>query len=214
MYKRSKRYRNASAIVLVAVLCLAGYKGYFSWQKTVLYAKGVELQSAGNELEAQQAYTQAQQIRIIDYKEQETIAALNLLNPAAALKLFFTSLTEDTKAAQAVNDITLLLKSYEAYQAKAKEIAVKDEASQKRFAEMSASEQIEERFNEAFTNAKVYLTKSLETDISTRKFDGNNEIVYLTQVPAVYYKDEKRKSDEINKLLERYDQARLDVSFK
>ncbi|MCU6790738.1 hypothetical protein OB236_01240 [Paenibacillus sp. WQ 127069] len=214
MYKRSKRTRNAAAIVLAAVLCLTGYKGYISWQKTDLYAKGVELQAAGNELEAQQAYSKAQQIRIIDYKETETAAALASLNPAAALKSWFTSLSTDLKAAENVNDITLLLKTYNTYQTKASEIAALDEASQKRFAEMSASEQMEERFNNAFAYAKQLLVKSLESDISKKTFNGDNNIAYLLQLPAAYYKDENTKKLELNKLLERYDQARLDTSSK
>ncbi|SFL67131.1 hypothetical protein SAMN03159341_108154 [Paenibacillus sp. 1_12] len=214
MYKRSKRSRDAAVIVLAAALCLAGYKGYISWQKTELYAKGVQLQAAGNELAAQQAYSKAQQIRMIDYKEQETAAALTALNPAAALKGWFTSLSADLKAAENVNDITLLLKTYTTYQAKATELAGLNEASQKRFAEMSASEQMDERFTNAFAYAKQLLIKSLESDISKKTFNGDNAIAYLLQLPAAYFKDENTKKLELNKLLERYDQARLDASFK
>jgi hypothetical protein len=214
MYKRSIRYRNMAALLLFIMLCLVGYKGYFSWLKTDLYAKAAAFQTANNEIEAEADYTKAQQIRVIDYKEPETAEALAALQPAAELKRFFTTLSSDMKAAGEANDITLMLKTYNSYEVKAKEYEAKDEAAKKRFTDLSASNQTNERFTEIFTNAKQQLTKGLETDISSKTFKNDSYIVNLLQLPAVYYKDEKNKKQELNKLLERYDQARLEASFK
>jgi hypothetical protein len=208
------RSRNAAALLLAFMLCLAGYKGYSSWLKTELYAEASAQYAAGNDLAAEEAFTRVQSIRSIDYKDRETAEALAELRPVTELKRFFAALDGDLKAADGANDIKLMLKSYNEYQTKAAEAAAQGEAAQKRFAGMAASSQTDEQLAAVFTNAKERLIQSLETAISKKKFDGDNEIVYLLQLPAVYFADEKTKKQQLNKLLDKYDQARLDAAFK
>ncbi|NOU96456.1 hypothetical protein GC093_25035 [Paenibacillus sp. LMG 31456] len=214
MYNRSIRSRNVAAMLLAIMLCLAAYKGYNSWMKTKLYAEAASLQAAGSDLEAEEAYTKAQSINSINYKESETAEALSALRPVTELKRYFGALEADLAAAEGANDINLLLKSYEAFQTKVAEIASQDEAAKKRFADMASTNKIDERFTEVFTNSKQTLIQSLEADISKKTFDSDNAIIYLLQLPAAYFTDEKNKKQQLSKLLERYDQARLDVVFK
>ncbi|MFD0679171.1 MULTISPECIES: hypothetical protein [unclassified Paenibacillus] len=214
MYKHSIRSRNAAAMLLAFMLCLAAYKGYNSWMKTKLYAEAATLQAAGNDLEAEETYTRAQNINSIKYKDSETAEALAALRPVTELKRYFGALEADLAAANEANDINLLLKSYESFQTKAAEMAAQDEAANKRFADMVAANKIEERFTEVFTGSKQKLIQSLEADISKKTFDSDNAIIYLQQLPAAFFTDEKTKKQQLNKLLERYDQARLDTLFK
>ncbi|TDF94078.1 hypothetical protein [Paenibacillus piri] len=214
LYKQSGRSRNAAALLFAFILCLAAYKGYYAWQKTKLYDEAAALQAAGEELAAEAAYMRVQSIRSIDYKENETAAALAVLQPVAQLQRFFAQLDEDLTAAVSANDVALLLSSYKAYQAQAADAAAQDEAGQKRFAEIAAARQADKRFADAFAGAKQKLIQSIEADIGKKTFDSDNAIVLLLQLPAAFFPDEKAKNQQLNKLLDKYDQARLDAAFK
>ncbi|OXM83750.1 hypothetical protein [Paenibacillus rigui] len=214
MYVRSQRARDAALLLLALMLALAAYKAYTTWQKMDYYAKASAEQEAGRVLEAEDWYRQAEQITGFDYKNREIAAALEELRPVTELKRTMRSMLENVNAAAQVHDVPTLTKTYESYQALQKQYAGKEEAERKLLAETESAYPVGTRLTEAFTDAKEELMKSLDTAIAKKSFDNDTAVSYLTQIPAVFYKDERTKKQELAAKLKAYDQARLDTLFK
>lgn len=214
MYRRSKRNRNAAALLLAVMLGLAGFKSYYSWQKTDLYARAVKEQADGQELKAEGLFYEAQGNSMIQYKNKEIEEALNALRPVTELKRELLSMAGDVQAASSVNDVPSLVRVYESFQSMKADYAKKDEASQKRFADAEALYRVGEQLNESFSKVKTALLGNLETSTAKKTTVTDNTIAYLLQIPAVYFKDEKTKKQELNERLKAYDQARMDTLFK
>ncbi|WP_282939658.1 hypothetical protein [Paenibacillus sp. RC67] len=214
MYHRSIRYLCAASLLLVIMLCLAGFKSYASWMKMDLYAQASKEQAAGHELEAEALYQKARSNTMISYKNHEIDAALDELRPATELKRGLIAIVSDIKAAVQVNDVPTLLRAYDSFQSVKADYSSQDETAQKRFSDAEASYQVEKQLADAFTNVKDGLLKSLETTASKKAFDNDNAIAYLAQIPAVYYKDEKTKKQSLATRLKAYDQARVESVFQ
>lgn len=214
MYQRSTRYLYASSLLLVLMLGLAGFKSYASWMKMDLYAQASKEQAAGRELEAEALYQKARSNTMINYKNHEIDAALDVLRPATELKRGLIGIASDIKSAVQVNDVPTLLRAYDSFQSIKKDYSSQEETAQKRFADAEAEYQVEKQLTEAFTNVKDGLLKSLETAVSKKSFDNDNAIAYLAQIPAVYYKDEKTKKQVLATRLKAYDQARIESVFQ
>lgn len=214
MYRRSIGYRNAAALLLAVTVGLAGVKTYYSWQKTDLYAKAVQEQANGQELKAEELFRKARANTMIEYKNNEIDAALNALGPVTDLKRQLQSIVEDVQAASQVNDVSSLLSSYETFHKLKKQYAAMDEAAQKRFAEAETAYQAEEQLNGAFANVKTALLGNLEAATAKKTSLADNTVAFLVRIPAVYFKDERTKKQELSNRLKAYDQARMDSVFK
>ncbi|MFE5323552.1 hypothetical protein ACFQ88_33205 [Paenibacillus sp. NPDC056579] len=214
MYSRSKHYRNASALLLAVMLGLAGFKGYYSWEKTDLYAKAMKELADGRELEAEKLFHDARGNSMIQYKDQEIDEALEKLQPVTELKRELLSMAGDLQNAAAVNDVPSLVKVYESFQTMKTSIAKQDEAAKKRLADAEAIYHVEEQLTTAFSNVKAALLGNLEAAAAKKTNVTDSTVAYLLQIPAVYFKDEKTKKAELNERLKAYDQARMDTLFK
>lgn len=214
MYARSKIYRNAAALLLALMLALAAYKVYSSWLKTDLYAKASAEQAAGHLLEAEELYLKAERIAGFDYRSDEIAEALSVLRPVTDLKRKLAAMTEDVSAAAQVNDVPTLVRTYGQFLTLQQEYAGKDDEAKKLFAENEAVYQVEPKLNEAFAASKSELLKSIDTVITKKTVDNDTAIAYLAQIPAVYFKDEKTKKQQLAAKLKAYDQMRLDALSK
>ncbi|WP_051620671.1 hypothetical protein [Paenibacillus sp. UNC451MF] len=214
MYQRSIRYLYAASLLLVLMVCLAGFKSYASWMKMDLYAQASKEQAAGHELEAEALFQKARSNTMINYKNHEIDAALDTLRPATELKRGLISIVSEIEAAAQVNDVPTLLRAYDSFQSIKADYTSQDETAQKRFADAEAAYKVEEQLSMAFTHVKAALLKSLETAVSKKAFDNDNAIAYMAQIPAIYYKDEKTKKQELATRLKAYDQARVESVFQ
>jgi len=214
MYHRSSRYLYASSLLLVLMVCLAGFKSYASWVKVDLYAQAEKEQAAGHDLEAEALYQKARSNTMINYKNREIDAALEALRPATELKRGLMSIVSDIQSAVPLNDVPTLVKAYDSYQSIKADYSSRDETAQQRFADAEAAYQVEKQLTETFAGVKEGLLKSLQTAVSKKAFDNENTIAYLAQIPAAYFKDEKTKKQELASRLKAYDQARMESVFQ
>ncbi|TXK83788.1 hypothetical protein [Paenibacillus sp. N3.4] len=214
MYSRSKQKRNLAALLLAVMLISACYKCYASWLKADLYGQAAKAQAEGHELEAETLYLRARDNTSIRYKNHEIDEALNKLRPATELKRTLASISDKIRAAAAVNDVPTLLKAYESFQSAKADYAGMDDTAQKRFADAEAVYRIDEGLAQSFADVLARLEQSLEKSSTNKTFDNNNSIQYLLQIPAIYYKDEKTKKQQLNDRFKAYDQARMDSLFK
>jgi hypothetical protein len=190
--------------LIVAVCC----KLYNSGMKVRDYARAEQFYATGDWVQAEHYFSKAGANGWLRYNEETTSRRMAELKHVTEIRTALLTIGADTEEAVKLESYESLLDAFHDYTEKKKQSDASKGMEAAIFSELSAQYKIGDGLTGALRRVEEKAARQLESDMKKKAF-ADEAAVVLLRLPAGYFGDERKRSEEVRSWLEPYDEARI-----